>query len=81
MNSDEIVESLRPFGRTCVFQDSDGTFSASCELFMQGMTATVRSGFRHATMLASLEALIEKVFAVVNVGQDLPRIVAKEQSK
>jgi Zn-dependent alcohol dehydrogenase len=66
MNSDEIVEKIQKFGSVDVFQDErDKTFSAVIELKVTGMDAKVKSGYNHPTMLAALEALDQKLNAVI----------------
>lgn len=68
MNSDQIVESLQPFGVVMVFQNDNKLFWAKAELFMHGMKAEVHSSHKHPTMLSALTELQSNVFAVVNVG-------------
>lgn len=69
MNSDQIVESLAPFGIVDIFQsDRDKTFRARASLFMHGVKAEVTSDFKHPSMLSALQQLQERVFKVVNVG-------------
>lgn len=66
MNSDEIVEALRPYGRVLVHQaEDDGTFSATLYLFVEGMTARVHSGYYHATMRDALTKLQSSTHAAV----------------
>lgn len=72
MNSDQIVESLQPFGVIGIFQsDTDKGFRAKASLFMHGMKAECASEFGHPTMLSALQELQERVYKVVNVGDEV----------
>ncbi len=73
MNSDQIIEAMKPYGLTNVYQGRDGTWSASCSLFIKGMTAEVRSGFGHPTMLSALFALQAKVGEVITSIEEIAR--------
>lgn len=72
MNSDQIMESLQPFGVVRVHQFDDKRFLAVARLFMHGMSAEVKSESNHNNMLDALSELQGKVFAVVNVGAVSP---------
>ena len=66
MNSDEIVEKIQKFGCVYIFQEvGDKTFSAFIKLKITGMDTKVTSGYKHPTMLAALEALDQKLNAVI----------------
>lgn len=70
MNSDQIVESLQPFGVIGIFQsDKSKGFRAKADLFMHGMKAECASEFGHPTMLSALQELQERVYRVVNAGE------------
>lgn len=78
MNSDQIIESLQPYGIVDIFQSEDKTFSAKAKLFMHGMVAEVFSGYRHATMLAALTTLQSKVFELIEHNSGMKQIGKQE---
>ncbi len=69
MNSDEIVESLKPFGRVRTHQHTNGSWTATCELFIKGLSAEVKSGYDHPTMRSALIALQAATFKCVSEMQ------------
>ena len=86
MNSDEIVEKIQKFGCVNIFQDArDKTFSAVIELKVTGMDAKVKSGYNHPTMLAALEALDQKLNAVIitmgSISSEKPLLNEQEAAK
>ena len=66
MTSDDIVESLQPYGIVRVYQNDNKTFAAVAELFMHGMKAEVRSYYKCSSMKSALIDLQGKVFELVN---------------
>lgn len=56
MNSETIVESLRPYGFLHIHQFDNG-WCASLDLFVKGMSAKTESGFKHPTMQSALTKL------------------------
>jgi hypothetical protein len=78
MDSDEIVDSLQPYGIVTTYQHKDKTFSAKVDLFMHGMNAEVQSGFRHRTMNAALSSVYSKVMALVGQEPGARQLEARE---
>lgn len=64
MNSDEIIESLKPYGRVRIHQFDSG-WSATFELFTPGVESTIRSDYKHPTMRSALIDLQAKLSAVL----------------
>jgi hypothetical protein len=76
MNSDELLDRLRPYATVSIFGSEVDTWSATAKLRIQaeGAVFEIKSGYGHTTANAALVELLKRVEAVVNKTADLKRL-------
>jgi hypothetical protein len=76
LNSDELLDRLRPYARVNLFQADNDTWSARALLRIQaeGAEFEIKSGFNFPTANDALAELLRRVELIVDKTADLKRL-------